>query len=132
MYRILYYQAARLCHADVMPHPPPEPSAQPVEMNIPNNVVLQHQSAAGSIQAVAVHAGIDPVPHTENQARNDGTHTAKNGFKNGNTPPSSSSLHPTSSDSEEGLPIAVRAQQHPGGSPSAVRLSRMLLGACSS
>lgn len=106
-----------------MPHaaeaqPSDEP---PARDTLPDAMVTEDNAVVGSGEIV--HAPVVPQPGrgSENLAYDERTQLARNGLKNGHSPTSSLSLHPTSSDSEEGLAMGQRMQQLPR-SPSAVRL----------
>lgn len=99
---------------------PAEPSAPD---RSPSATLRQENAAAGSGDTADVPALAQPGRGSENLAHEDRIQLSKNGLKNGNSPPSSLSLHPTSSDSDEELAMGQRMQQLPR-SPSAVCLQR--------
>eukprot|EP00892_Ulva_mutabilis_P002817 jgi/Ulvmu1/12536/UM090_0023.1 len=99
--------------AEGMPHaaerqPPPQaPADEDLALDTGSGM------SAGARSDVAPAAGDAAAPARvwDSEAREDGVLPVKNGVKDEHSPASSLSLHPTSSDSEEGLAMGQRMQQ---------------------
>jgi len=96
-----------------MPHAAePHPSAESLgEGNVPNDDKEEMPAAADSREAPDAGHVPPQARASESQEPADRVLPAKNGIKEGHSPSSSLSLHPTSSDSEEGLAMGQRMQQ---------------------